>query len=119
MRRLIAFCLVLLTAASNLEAVVGMLRDGEVHHEELSAASLHATPDGEHGHEDASSPAGHQHDENHEHGTSGDHCTHVHGMALIPTFAFAVLMGEDVTQYAEVTQPHPIISRPFTHPPRV
>ncbi|MGH8722884.1 MAG: hypothetical protein ACREU4_12920, partial [Burkholderiales bacterium] len=70
-------------------------------------------------HEDGAASAGHEHGQDHEHGTSGDHCTHVHGLALIPTFSFAFLVGEDVTEYDEATQPHAILSRPFTHPPRV
>ncbi|MGH7504672.1 MAG: hypothetical protein ACRELX_03440 [Longimicrobiales bacterium] len=96
-----------------------MLRDGEVHHEDLAAASVHEQSGaGEHGHEDGGFPERHEHGQDHEHGTSTDHCTHAHSAALVPTFSFTVLPGEAVTEYDEATQPHPILSRPFTHPPR-
>jgi hypothetical protein len=118
MRRLIALCLLLLTTSSNLEAVVGLLRDGRVHHEDLATATQHANADGEHGHEDASAPAGHRHGRSHEHGTSSDHCTHHHGMALIPSFAFLILTADGHIEYDETAVRHTSIFKRLTHPPR-
>ena len=71
---------------SNVETVLGVLRDGEVHHESAAAAATHALQtQGEHGHEDGR-PAGpeHEHGPQHEHGTAADHCTHQHGNLTAP-----------------------------------
>lgn len=120
MGRLIALCVLLLTTASNLEVVVGMLRDGRVHHEDAATALVHAeSGPGEHGHEDASAPANHRHGKGHEHGTSGDHCTHVHGVALVGSFSFLLLGGEAGVEYADAPLPDPLISEALVHPPRV
>lgn len=118
MRRAIAFFLLLLITASNAEALVGMLRDGKVHHEDLAAATLHANADGEHGHEDTSAPAGHRHGRGHEHGTSSDHCTHHHGIALIPSFAFAIFAEDARIEYEETSLRHTSTFQALTHPPR-
>lgn len=74
--RLIAFALLALLPASAAEAVVGAVRDGAVHHESSTAATLH-TDSGSpsHGHED--------HAPGHQHGTLADHCTHAHSIAPI------------------------------------
>jgi len=73
-----------LPIGSNVEPVVGELRDGTVHHESAAAAAAHrpAAP-GEHGHEDGSSQSSqHEHGSQHQHGSTADHCTHAHGTAL-------------------------------------
>ena len=73
--------MLLLLTASNVETVLGVLRDGEVHHESSATAAAHAMQgQGEHGHEDGR-PQGpeHEHGPQHEHGTPADHCTHQHG----------------------------------------
>ncbi len=72
----------------SVESVVGELRDGDVHHESASAAAQHrAVSAGGLGHEHAEAPAeggkGDEQDNNHRHGSSSDHCTHVHGVAMI------------------------------------
>ena len=76
LRRALAIALLILTPASATEAVVGVLRDGAVHHESAATAAAHrdAGPQGDHGRED-SAPS-------HQHGTPADHCTHAHGTAL-------------------------------------
>jgi hypothetical protein len=43
---------------------------------------------GDHGHEDPG--AGAEHGGDHQHGTSGDHCTHAHGMALPAVCDFGI-----------------------------
>lgn len=94
MRRLIALILLVFSTATSLEAVVGPVRDGEVHHETAARATQHATrTTGEHGHEhghddgmsaQAEDPdgSGEEHGPKHQHGTGADHCTHAHGPAL-------------------------------------
>lgn len=119
MRRLIALLLLIVGTAFNMEAVTGLLRDGAVHHEDPAAAAVHAdAAAGEHGHEDASGPSGNQ-SEDHEHGTSSDHCTHQHGIALVPTIAFTIVSTEGLIEHSERLLPHPIISESPVHPPRV
>lgn len=119
LHRLIAVSLLVLTSASNVEAVIGSLRDGEVHHEDLASALSHASAGGdEHGHEDASEPSRHRHNDDHEHGTSSDHCTHQHGIAVLPSFAFVILAPEGDIAYADPLLRHPLISETLVHPPR-
>ncbi len=80
-RRSIALALLLGYSASSAEAAIGVLRDGAVHHESAAAAVIHQeTHQGDHGHEDPG--AGAEHGSDHRHGTSSDHCTHVHGLGL-------------------------------------
>lgn len=78
MRRLRALIMLLLIANSFLEAVVGVVRDGAVHHESAALAAAHAQHfAGDHSHED-SVPTGERYREgSHEHGTASDYCTHV------------------------------------------
>ena len=75
--RAVAIALVTLTPAAAAESVLGVVRDGAVHHESAAAAAAHrdAGPQSGHGHDD-SVPS-------HQHGTPADHCTHVHGLAVI------------------------------------
>lgn len=93
LRRYIALALLVGYFASSAEAVLGVVRDGSVHHESAAAAAIHQGEHqveyrGEHGHED--SGVGAEHDAEHQHGTSSDHCTHAHGMSLPAFCAFAV-----------------------------
>lgn len=120
MRRLIALALLLFTTASSLEAVVGVVRDGAVHHEDAATAAAHAEMSaGEHGHEDASSASDdHEHGERHQHGTSGDHCTHMHGVALIPVFAFALFGSLSTASTVDAEFHNQRVAPTLTHPPR-
>ena len=79
--RLMALVMLLTLAFSNVETVLGVLRDGEVHHESSASAAAHALQaQGEHGHEDGRTQGTeHEHGPQHEHGTTADHCTHQHG----------------------------------------
>jgi len=71
--------------AGVFEPAFGLLRDGQVHHETAASASTHTSAAGEHGHEDGATQPGHPHAPSHQHGTSSDHCTHVHGIGLTST----------------------------------
>lgn len=65
---------------SDAETVMGLLRDGSIHHESTASAATHASfSGGEHGHED-----GLPHGTEHQHGTPADHCTHQHGPLFTP-----------------------------------
>jgi hypothetical protein len=89
LRRFIALALLVGYLASSAEAVLGVVRDGSVHHESMAAAAIHqGEHHGEHGHEDPG--VGAEHDAEHQHGTSSDHCTHAHGMSLPAFCAFSV-----------------------------
>lgn len=119
MRRLLALTLLILTSVSSMEAVVGVMRDGEVHHENTLVAAAHAqVAGGDHGHEDATPSGEHRHGEGHDHGTAGDHCTHGHGPAiLISTPPLRLTEGVDEC-YTESALPRAIVSDGFAHPPR-
>lgn len=90
MRRSIALILLIFSTATPLEAVVGTVRHGEVHHETTAKATQHAArATGEHGHEHGPSVHAEDHDASdeehgrrHKHGTGADHCTHAHSPAL-------------------------------------
>lgn len=96
LRRLVALVMLLALTASALESVLGVLRDGEVHHESRAAAAVHDFhASGDHGHEDRSAsghPDGsHPHGPGHHHGTAADHCTHHHGTPLPASVAFHLI----------------------------
>lgn len=91
LRRWFSFVLMFVLTAGSAEPVLGMMRDGEVHHESGIAAAEHSvSARGDHGHEDVGAPD-HEHGAQHQHGTSADHCTHQHGTPLPARadFAFA------------------------------
>lgn len=120
-RRLIALLLLLVMTGSMVEPVVGVLRDGVVHHETAASAAVHAAQAaGDHGHEEGP-PYDHQHGRHHQHGTGADHCTHQHGLAFVtgdlPVPHVAILADRDLV--AESVTPagrHPL---DLFHPPRV
>lgn len=120
LRRSIALLILFGTFGSNAESVVGVLRDGEVHHESPVAAAQHAANGvGEHGHEDAAPSGSHQHGKEHEHGTSGDHCTHTHSVPLLLVFTRAFPVKESAVGYVEPPALHlGRISHPLFHPPK-
>lgn len=119
-RTIIATLLLFGYAATSVEVVVGQLRDGEVHHESVVAAADHQAKalGGEHGHEEPVSDA--EHGPDHQHGTSGDHCTHTHSVSLPAESAPLLLVH---TLRTEPPQAAPVRGgvytvRPF-HPPKV
>ena len=79
LRRAIGIMLLVAIPISAAESVVGLLRDGAVHHESPAAAAEHAA---------LGIGQGHGHDDRvptHQHGSPADHCTHVHGVAVTTT----------------------------------
>jgi hypothetical protein len=98
-RRVIALGLMLALAGSAVEALAGPVRDGSMHHETIVEASSHRFVLGvQHDHDapavadapapdDASSASSvpSSADDEHEHSGDADHCSHVHGFALVGT----------------------------------
>lgn len=109
----------MLTLGSSAESVVGMLRDGEVHHETSAVALQHAAGSaGEHGHEDVAPSDDEHQNGRHAHGTAGDHCTHTHSEALFPASALALPAQESTVDFIE---PSVRLARTFSspfHPPK-
>lgn len=119
MRRLLALTLLILTSASSMEAVVGVMRDGEVHHENAAVAAAHAQElSGDHGHEDGARSGEHRHGEDHEHGTSTDHCTHVHSVALLTSSPPPPAVEIAEISFTESAFPRETVSDRFAQPPR-
>jgi len=84
MRRPIALILLLLTVGYQTEPVFGEARDADVHHEEVAQAWRHAhDPHGSHAHDEPTDSAARDRGEQHENSGSLDHCTHLHGFALV------------------------------------
>ena len=113
LRRFIGIALLILAPASAVEPVVGVVRDGAVHHESAATAATHrdAGSQGGHGHED-SVPT-------HQHGTPADHCTHAHGVACMETAAalsFRSVLSRLHRRDAVVRQGGPALDA--FHPPR-
>lgn len=131
MRRAIALVLLIISAASPIEAVAGELRDGEIHHETSAEASRHsATSMGEHGHEHGRTFEDESHDHatdegdpdgtEHRHGTGSDHCTHAHGPALAaPAVAAAVPSETGTVPAVHVPVASDHTSPPPHEPPRI
>lgn len=117
LQRLTSLLLLLAVFAYSAEAVLGVLRDGEVHHESAVAAAGHGEQrGGDHGHEDG--PLSHPHGPGHQHGTSLDHCTHQH----TATVAHAIAFDFPPATAAELPHDSPhlldrTLSAPF-HPPQ-
>lgn len=96
-----------------IEPITGDLRDGDVHHEALSSAAVHASGAlaGEHGHEDAAdSSVDHSHTPDHQHGTGQDHCTHLHGLFVAPVLTLSWIQ-------AVATDGERPDMTPLSHPP--
>lgn len=103
MRSTVALLSILVLMVSRAEAVIGEVRDSEVHHETAVEAWVHAEdPHGAHAHDD-DHPTGESQDgtvqdtgdeSRHEHGGSSDHCTHVHSAAVVDSMEWAALACE-------------------------
>ena len=118
--RLVALVLLVSFVASSFEAVAGVVRDGSVHHETVTAALTHSSEGtGEHGHETASETPGQDHGPDHQHGTGADHCTHAHGAALLTPTAVALVDDEvRIPPVASQVTPSDYRAPPLFHPPR-
>lgn len=118
LRRIVAALALLTFFGSNAEAVEGMLRDGEVHHESGALAAAHAGSGGEHGHEDGPLSDHSEHGSGHQHGTNTDHCTHQHGTALPAGQNPDPRICAEVVLLPDATGCPAWISTTLFHPPR-
>lgn len=116
-RRWLALGILLAYAASAAEAVVGVVRDGEVHHESTVAAAVHrAEHQSEHGYQHVDHGT---HDADHGHDGSSDHCTHLHGVSVPAACSVEVSTGSRSVTVALAT-PSPTDRTPESdfRPPR-
>ena len=106
--------------ASYFEAVTAALSDGDVHHETMVESVEHAASFAPgHAEDGAESVGSHEHDSDHRHGTSADHCTHVHGTAVPGSAVFVVgSLPSTAPIQAVVTLEH-YVPLPKTEPPRI
>ncbi|HEX8431563.1 MAG TPA: hypothetical protein VF625_09755 [Longimicrobium sp.] len=118
LRPLVAMFVLLSILGSNVEAVEGMLRDGEVHHEPGALAAAHSGAGGEHGHEDGPLSDHSKHGGGHQHGTGADHCTHQHGTALPLSQTPAPQVPAEIAPLPDATGRPAWISTTLFHPPR-
>ncbi len=84
-RKAISTLAVAAVTIASFEALAGEMSDGDIHHENVAEAAVHHDAlqlRGDHGHEDSNSPTGQSQGPEHRHGTSADHCTHIHGTGL-------------------------------------
>jgi hypothetical protein len=124
-KRLTATLVIVAWTLMSFESTWGELRDGDVHHESASEALQHRAASAgspEHGHaEDLGGAAqGDEQDGDHQHGSSSDHCTHVHGSALIMTVVY-VAPASLPHAWDRPTPPPPygIPAEVLPHPPKV
>lgn len=123
MRRPIALVLLLLTVSFQSEAVFGEVHDADIHHEGMIQAWVHShDPHGSHAHDaqaesvntlttrDAGHPG--------QTGGSFDHCTHLHGVALVPSVDVGFALGECMFELSEVPVPSDARFEALTPPPR-
>lgn len=115
-RRSVALMMLLTLIFCRAEGVWGMVHDGAVHHESSSEALVHSanSPDA-HMHEDDAPPG-----PDHQHGSSGDHCTHQHG-TLIPATGFPLTLVADRCDFYFPDFPGPLDHEivPFAPPPQL
>jgi len=118
--KITALAMLLATGFAALEPVIGLLRDGEVHHETVAEAALHAAGHtGDHGHGQSSETPDRPRVPGQQHSTSPDHCTHhVHSAALFGAFAFEICAAESTFSFAEATLHTEAVSADLTRPPR-
>jgi hypothetical protein len=103
MRRAVALLAIIMSMASRAEAVIGEVRDADIHRETAVEAWTHAQdPHGAHAHDGAhpigesgaESVQGTDDESPHEHGGSSDHCTHVHGAMLVGSMEWSPVPTE-------------------------
>jgi hypothetical protein len=107
-RTALSLAALLSLAASSFEAVAGDMRDGDEHHESVVAALEHRVAKGaEHRHlaesrtpEHPGAPAP-DHGGQHHHPGGTDHCSHLHGVGIPPSFSIA--FGASMTEEHTVT----------------
>ena len=126
MRRSISGVLLLMTVAFQTEPVFGEVRDGDVHHEDVAESWVHAQDPHRSHSLDASTESGNvpiesdaETSEHHEHGGSMDHCTHLHGFALVNPTDVGFVLGECSYELALEPEPTDARSGVLAPPPRV
>jgi hypothetical protein len=101
-RTLLAVLALVANGSFSTESVFGELRDGGVQHETVGAAASHASQSaGDHGHEDPESPDHDEHGPGHSHGSTSDHCTHQHGLAIPIELVFALTFSHTTTSFPD------------------
>jgi hypothetical protein len=113
-RRLIALILFVASTAATAEAVVGVVRDRAVHHQHAVTAAAHATS----GQTDVPPSPDERPENRHDHDTGSDHCTHVHGVALIPSPSLPVPGRESTIDFADPPSRWTVPSDVISEPPR-
>lgn len=113
-RRLIALTLLVASTVATAEAVVGVVRDRAVHHEHAVTAVAHATS----GQADVPPSPDERQEDRHDHDTGSDHCTHVHGVALLPTLTVPIPGRESTIDYTEPPSRWAVLSEVISEPPR-
>ena len=102
-----AFVLLLAIMGFTLEPVVGVVRDGDVHHETAAEAATHSgLATAGHAHEQNDSQTSEDSESDHEHGSNADHCTHAHGIAhpAMPSFDFFAAMTWLEISFSQASQ---------------
>lgn len=110
-RRIVPVLLLLCFTASSAEAVVGLVRTGQIHSQIAATQGQPTAPD---------SPL-HQHRDDHQHPNSGDHCAHIHPPAL-PAGEAAVTLFGPAMQCLASPSPDPRegpVLPTLPHPPKV
>ncbi|MFQ5549615.1 MAG: DUF2946 family protein [Gemmatimonadales bacterium] len=105
---------------SALEPIVGLVNDGDVHHESALVAASHSgsTP-AQHAHEDLRHQSSDGKHDGHEHGSAADHCTHAHGALLRATQSLAFVSVERPMESLEIARGRSVTSSSPRHPPRL
>lgn len=102
-----AFLLLAAIMGFTVEPVMGVVRDGEVHHETAVEAATHSgLLHADHAHEQGDSPATGDTQGDHEHGSNADHCTHSHGVAhpAMLSFGFFTTIALFETSFSQPLQ---------------
>lgn len=121
LRRLLALVLLLHLPTFAAEAAVAPLTDAKLHHETMRSAFAHeeVPVEGDHGHEDAIPPAGHQHGPQHQHGTAVDHCTHSHATGVAVAVVIPMALRAQPVLAVPYSRENPRGEpRDVFHPPR-
>lgn len=125
---MLAVGLMLALTTSAVEAAAGPVRDGSMHHESNVEAASHRSDVGlNHGHMQSLEPAsaralGPESQDgvpDHGHANGGDHCAHVHGVALLPSEAleFSTLVSDVPVTWSQHHQGP--VATSLRRPPRV
>lgn len=115
-RRCVATVALLGVGFATFEPVLGLTGDGAIHHDGAVEAAQHANSQHEeNGHESGSDERG----PTHQHGSSVDHCSHIHGPAVTTHApAFPGLMESRGGARLEPTLRDQANPDPLFHPPR-